>query len=248
MIRFGRRFWLISVLVLPCIFAADRWEKKDFTEWNDKDVRRMLTNSPWAREVTITLPEGFGVGVPEGGRAEEKGKFGTSGASQGPSSRDSVGPRGGQFDPGFAGDLAATTMVTVRWVSALPVKQALMKHRFGDEAATAEEAQRILSQAETHYVVAIGGLPPWMAQMGQAAPETLKQNSLLRRKNKPGISAEQIDGRGDRREAELFFLFPRSDEITVDDKNVEVAVKLGRTNIKRKFKLKDMVYQGKLEL
>ena len=170
MIRFACSFWLISALVLPCISAADFWEKTDFGEWNGKQVRRMLTNSPWAREVTVSFPEGFGVGVPEGSRADEKGKFGTSGASQGPSSRDSVGPRGGQFDPGFAGELSATTMVTVRWVSALPVKQALMKHRFGDEVATAEEAQRILSQAETHYVVAIAALPPWMAQMGPSCP------------------------------------------------------------------------------
>jgi hypothetical protein len=248
MIRFTRRFWFISALMLPCIFAASFWEKKDFTEWNDKQVRRMLTNSPWAREVTVALPQGFASAVPEGGRADEKGRFGTSGASQGPSSRDSVGPRGGQFDPGFAGELSETTMVTVRWLSSLPIKQAFVKHQFGDEATTAEEAQKILSQAETHYVVAIGGLPPWMAQMGQPHPETLKKDVLLKRKKKPNIPAEQMDAHGDGREAELIFLFPRGDEITLDDENVEVAVKLGGTNIKRKFNLKNMVYNGKLEL
>ena len=248
MIRFACSFWLISALILPCISAADRWEKKNFTEWNDKDVRRMLTNSPWAREVTVTLPQGFSVGVPEGGRAEEKGQFGTSGASQGPSSRDSVGPRGGQFDPGFAGDLAPTTMVIVRWISALPIKQALMRHQFGDEAATAEEAQQILSQIETHYVVTIASLPPWMAHMGQAGLETLKKTSLLKRKRKAAILPERIDARSNGREAELIFLFPRSHEITVEDKNVEVAVKMGTTNIKRKFSLKNMVYKDRLEL
>jgi hypothetical protein len=44
------------------------------------------------------------------------------------------------------------------------------------------------------------------------------------------------------------FIFPRTDPITLDDKEVELDLKLGTMEAKRKFNLKDMVYNGKLEL
>ena len=31
------------------------WEKKDFSDWSKKEIKQMLTKSPWARSVTIRL-------------------------------------------------------------------------------------------------------------------------------------------------------------------------------------------------
>ncbi len=48
---------------------------------------------------------------------------------------------------------------------------------------------------------------------------------------------------------EVLFVFPRTTPFTVDDQEVEFATKLGRCRaLKYKFKLKDMVYNGKLEM
>jgi hypothetical protein len=47
----------------------------------------------------------------------------------------------------------------------------------------------------------------------------------------------------------LVFFFPRAAQpITLDDKDVTFHQKLGPMELKAKFALKDMVYQGKLEL
>jgi hypothetical protein len=43
-------------------------------------------------------------------------------------------------------------------------------------------------------------------------------------------------------------MFPRDDEITLADKNVELDMKLGETRIRRKFSLKQMVFEGELRL
>ena len=45
-------------------------------------------------------------------------------------------------------------------------------------------------------------------------------------------------------------MFPRtgSYEITLADKKVEFVAQVGSLKVKRKFKLKDMIYNGKLEL
>src|SRR5262249_17938973 len=37
------------------LWAADFWQSKPFTEWNEKEMRRMLENSPWARMVSVSM-------------------------------------------------------------------------------------------------------------------------------------------------------------------------------------------------
>ena len=46
----------------------------------------------------------------------------------------------------------------------------------------------------------------------------------------------------------LFFVFPKTDPITLDDKEVEFSTQIGPMQFKRKFKLQEMVFDGKLEL
>jgi hypothetical protein len=53
------------------VSGADFWKEKQASEWSSKDVKRMLTNSPWAKEVTLetggAMPGG-GMGGLGGGR------------------------------------------------------------------------------------------------------------------------------------------------------------------------------------
>ena len=46
----------------------------------------------------------------------------------------------------------------------------------------------------------------------------------------------------------MYFLFPRTDPITIADKNVEFVMKTERLEVKRKFNLKKMIYNGELSL
>jgi hypothetical protein len=47
---------------------------------------------------------------------------------------------------------------------------------------------------------------------------------------------------------DVLFAFPRSMPFTADDKEVEFITKLGTSTLKYKFKLKDMVVNGKLDM
>ncbi len=47
---------------------------------------------------------------------------------------------------------------------------------------------------------------------------------------------------------DVLFVFPRTRPFTIDDQEVTFATKLGISGVKLKFKLKDMVVDGKLEL
>jgi hypothetical protein len=63
-----------------------------------------------------------------------------------------------------------------------------------------------------------------------------------------------VDVKGDRDQVGVnrYLFFPKAQPgshlITLEDNEVEVALKLGNTEIKRRFRLKDMVFDGKLEI
>ena len=157
------------------------------------------------------------------------------------------GMRGGGGGGGGGGDMpqaAPSLTLTVRWHSALPIKQAIAKTRFGDEVATSPEAAKLLAHVETNYIVGISGFP---LQMVRANPSQLKSAAMLNIKGKDSIQAVDVKGDREGERANLYLFFPRG-EIKAEDGDVEVVLKLGPMEIKRKFKLKDMVYDGKLEI
>lgn len=255
MVTAALRLFLLLGLMTSVGFAADFWITKDFLQWSEKEVTKMLTNSPWARTVSITMGGGGGMrggmgrgrggGGGPGGGAGGVGGGGIPGAGGGGGTRVPGGYGGG--GPGGGGGGMQRNFV-VRWLSARPVKEALVKARYGQEAGTAEDGRAFINRAETHYVIAVSGFPGRMAQMGQRNPERFKQGSFLKRKNKENISPEDFRIRGGEQEAEVVLSFSRTHEITLADKDVEFQMKMGQTNIRRKFKLKDMIYNDNLEL
>jgi hypothetical protein len=47
---------------------------------------------------------------------------------------------------------------------------------------------------------------------------------------------------------DLFFVFPKTPAFVLDDKEVEFSTKLGALVVKYKFRLKDMLFNGQLDL
>ncbi len=49
-------FGLAAVLVgsLSTVRAAEFWEKKDFRQWSEKECRKLLGNSPWAKQYVLS--------------------------------------------------------------------------------------------------------------------------------------------------------------------------------------------------
>src|SRR6202035_2992531 len=38
-----------------CLWAAEFWQSKPSTEWGDRDLQKMITNSPWARPFSVPM-------------------------------------------------------------------------------------------------------------------------------------------------------------------------------------------------
>lgn len=45
---------LVALLCGSALAIDDFWEKKEFTEWSDKEAKRILEDSPWANKQSIT--------------------------------------------------------------------------------------------------------------------------------------------------------------------------------------------------
>jgi len=65
-----RREILLCAVTLR-VYAADSefWNRKDPSEWSADEVDRMITKSPWAKEITVsTQPSGQRGGGPSAGK------------------------------------------------------------------------------------------------------------------------------------------------------------------------------------
>ena len=81
------------------------------------------------------------------------------------------------------------TEIVLRWLSALPLKQAIARANFGEKAETAPQAVKSLSRQEDRYVVGVFYLPALVLQ-GKAADA--KAGCTLKVKGKPEIQAESV--------------------------------------------------------
>jgi len=205
------------------VAAADVWETKPFLEWSEKEAEKVLADSPWAALISVALPPRLPQPSADTGGG---GGRGGGGGAEG-------------FGPG-----PARIRVTISWRSALPLKQAVVRQQMGQQGTLAADGQKLLAQEEPFYVVALSGVPPQYTRPGPG--KTIE--SFLRRNGKPPIPAEQATTQPTRGGVLLMIGFPKTDPVTLEDGDVEFEVKLDQITIKKKFKLKEMVFGGKLEL
>jgi hypothetical protein len=112
------------------------------------------------------------------------------------------------------------------------------------------EEKEILGRREPNYVIVATGTPLRVALRGDLEAikaVALRQTVLsVRGKNPIRPSDIQINAAG--RTLQVYFVFPRDSEVTLDDKEVEFATKIGDLSLKNKFQLKNMVLNGNLDL
>ena len=241
--------------------AAEVWTK-DSKDWTDADVQRILTSSPWAQKTAASTQSdrsntgGFpsdtsGGGYPGGSSG---GGMGRTGGGMGIPSGGGMGMPGGSGGMGYpggggrsrrnGGDSTARSRmeVVIRWDSAAPVKQALSK----SNAALSDTENK----GEKDYIVSVAGLHmPGADNDPDHVRNVLIASTQLLVKGKDAIDPEDLKVQADSDGTQTAqFYFPRTHPIDLDDKEVTFITQTGSLKLERKFKLKDMVYNGKLSL
>jgi hypothetical protein len=237
-------FHIAKSVLLPfgavLLLAADpsgntpAWKTKDISQWNEQEAKLLLADSPWVKKTTpAPLP-------PQNEASRRQG--GQWGGGQG-TGVDSLSAAslfgGGSQQPGKRrAKLNQVDPVEVRWESARPVRAAELKAH--DTDAPDWEG--------SFYVVAVYDVPG-LDINAKALPGALKQESSLELDGKKPLKPVRVDllpQVGNL--TTVVYLFPRSMEITLEDKQVEFRAMFGRLFIAQYFYTEQMRFQGKLEL
>lgn len=240
--------------------GSDFWNKKAPSDWSADEIDRLVTKSPWARQVNaassaLSRPYAGNSGSDPGTGGSYPGAGGgpgggyPGGGSSYPGGRMGGGGRSGGNDS----DMPLSYTATVRWESAKPVQEALKTP--------------LVEGLAGDYVISVSGVPI-LAKGHQHSDEgdtettvskglndevldRIKNLTYLEPKGKSSAqpSVVQKGSISSSGTPTLLFGFPRDVvPLTADDREVTFTTQLGRIDIKAKFSLKDMMYHKELAL
>ncbi|MDP8989328.1 MAG: hypothetical protein M3N41_04515 [Acidobacteriota bacterium] len=212
--------FVLSALTLTAAEAA--WKNKQFPEWTEDDAKELLKDSPWVKTAAATLvktsPKDVHVSTPFGRRGDKR-----------PEASDTTAPAN-----------AKPPMLTLRWESALPVREAELKAR-DVTAPTFDD--------EDHYAIAVYGLPRAMLKDdSRGMAEDLKRQALLKREGKKDIKPSSVEILLREDGPVVLYLFPKSAEFDWRDHKIEFDGQMPGLKFTQAFSFDDMTFHGKLEL
>lgn len=221
-----RDLFLLPFAALPVLASSSNefWNAKKPEDWTPDEIREMLTQSPWAKEASVSVFGGSG-----GSLINRNGAMNRSGTMTGVGRQR---PNANQTtQSGDAPDLRYKAIV--RWESALPIRLALK----------AKPPEGL----DDYYMIAlVGDLamadPDETDSERESRVDMLKQYTQLDKKGGPIplVRMEPVKKVG------TIFYFPRADP--VKDGQVTFVTKMGPVEVKCKFNVKEMMFRGKLEL
>ena len=198
---------------------------------------------------------GGGSDASSGGGGGRKGGGGGGGMAGGGGGEGGGGGRGGAGGGGGMGAGGGMPQIksTVRWESAKPFFDSVKKEK--------------TKEANEFYILSLAGLPsgnrqggrPQEGKDGKAAPSpqdrmkrmaaALKTSTKLERKGKDPINPELVEVVETQGGPVYVFLFARTGQpIALEDKEVTFHTKAGAMELRAKFVLKEMQYEGQLAI
>jgi len=208
--------------------AKDFWNEKKPSDWTEEEIQEMLTKSPWAKDAAIF------------DSAAHKGVSSAPYAGGAYGRRRYESPNGKSLPTvnGLQGWRA-----TVRWQSALPVRDAM-------------KAPKTADTDESYIIALVGDIPGASvpsdddsAAERQQKMDILKESTRLERKDDPlELQRVKIAPRTTLSPSGTLYYFSRVLPITAEDRQVTFVTKVGPLEVKCKFTLRDMLYHSNLEL
>ena len=208
------------------------WESKPYTEWSDKEVDKLLKDSPWTKSVLLSTG-------PEGALGSGGGQRGSGGGGD-----PEMGSGGGSLPK-------PATRLVVTWF-ARPIREATARRlMLTDPEVSKERIEKLLHPNAQSLVLLVTGWTLGRQPDRDAAIERFKKETVLLKKNKEKILlADTVLPQ--RREDPLYLRFAREADgkpvLTLADQEVTLALRVGEDTYRIKFKLADMLIQDKLEL
>ena len=161
-----RPYMALFVLSALALFAADgEWKNKQFPEWTVDDAKDLLKDSPWVKTVAATLVKPS---------VKELQVISPIGRRKHREKSETTAPPN-----------ATPPTLTLRWESALPVREAELKAR-DVTAPTLDD--------ENHYAIAVYGIPRMMLKDdSKVMADELKRQAVLKRAGKKDTKPSSVE-------------------------------------------------------
>ncbi|MGD0498909.1 MAG: hypothetical protein ABSC23_10790 [Bryobacteraceae bacterium] len=217
----------------------DFWNAKPPQEWSEEEIGKLITDSPWAKQVIVEIVSETPAGSESRGSGQAAApETRTRGAAGNESPGIGIprgGARGGAPVPSYRRMGPAATRAAVIWESAQPVLDAVKTPLPGAFA--------------DRYVISVrGSLLRAHAAADDANPETLKQSTFLQPKDKPEARPDVLQGASSMAQVFLFGFSKQALAIAPGDQEVLFQTRIGALRVQAKFNPQEMFYQGKLAL
>ena len=236
----SRRIFGLMLAAACCFGAEDFWTVRDPAKWSTQEIMRMVTDSPWARQAHVHA------------RAEGIENIVTI-------------PSSGNLDaatPSFV-----SPEILVRWESALPVREAcsrggmerplfscvsrlLYLSRLSDKFEKLQKEFYIVSMS--NYPAPQGANAPQHSEAANAALERLstriQKATFLKRKGRGPLKPAHLVALPAADKLLLIVFFPRTEALSVADKEVLFESSDGAIEISARFELRKMVFRDVLAL
>jgi hypothetical protein len=205
--------------------AREFWNEKKPSNWTAEEIDLLLNKSPWAKDAAISYYGG------------QNGPL--SNSLPGTRSRSS-GNASSRSSPSATSPAAWKAIL--RWESALPIRLAL-------KANPSPDIEKFYILNMVGDVPSVGATPDEDETQRAARFATLKQVTKLEHKgDEILLSRVEVAPKSEASLAGTLFYFSRDLALRPEDKQATFSTKLGPIDVKCKFTLKDMMYQGNLEL
>ncbi len=241
--------WRAVVFALSALSlaAADQaWKVKQFSEWTEDDAKELMTDSPWAKTVTPTLAKPADQVNPTPSAGRRKGGMNVGGIGIGLPGMGGSGQRGNPADPqpdktkpSPAPAAVPLPKLTLRWESALPMREADRKAR--------ETGFPTLD--EDHYAIAVFGFPrSSVMDDSKKTVAALKKQAVLTPVGKRDIKPSSVEILLREDGPVVVYSFPKLDDITWRDHHINFTAQVAKLRVAQSFSTDDMFFHGKLEL
>ena len=240
-----RRVVLLAALLplglVLTIFADDFWETKPFTEWNEPEAMKMLSQSPWSR--TLLVLGGTLSAAQAANRVTDLPSLSTTGAGRG----TGVGQAGSGY--GSGGD---SVSVYVSWFSSGRIRQALGRLAQIRNHTPESEIKKFVEQTSEDYQICVAG--PLLDAFNSLSLDDFKPKTfLVSKKNKSKtLPLKSYAAPKERSDGMAVFSFERQLDgkpaFGLEDQEVEFVAQGKKIVLKASFKLAKMMNAGNLDL
>ena len=255
MVRQSRRSKQVAGVIVPLVFTAvltifpkDFWEEKAFTEWTAQEAMNLISDSPWARPLTV-LGSALGANEAAGNRISKLPNVAT--ATAGRSSAEAMSA--GTVMSGSEGFSSSDHVpLYIRWVSSVRVRQALGRLGQIQNNGSKSDATKFAEQSIEDYQIAV--IAPVMNTFDALSLEDFNQKTFLTSKKDKSkkIPLKSYTAPRDRSDGVALFSFPRlldgKPTFGLEDQEVEFSAQGGKITLKASFKLAKMLKDGKPDL